>query len=489
MFRPVDNGNHLRPLAIGVLLCAVLVVLIGSCGDNDSNRVTGTDAGTPDVDAEEGSYPDRHMEAELGWDAHNDVVSEVDATSSQLAWINDPNAWKEISGTEDAVGLSLWEAYPDRIGFPDLVWKSCGDGCGMAEVGQGHGDWGYLPSASTAVLSDEPAAYLQQTNMVTLGDTVHNIQRVIRLDDGVTVSTIRCTEMNSIEWARCTFGRLTESALATEVRYNVQTDKPRLFRGVVMPNAPFIWAQPVLDRDDWPEGLQEMDIEQGRSLFIVGLGAVRTMSDPTSSAITILEQPSASYNGVGQGDLAIWTDYNQGANNPPRIRGWAKNEGVRTIIDELPEQTTEIAISPTHLVGVMGQVNVAMVTARLWKTPRAYQAADIDLTTSPPLPLTPWYGPLQTWGDFAVLSVRRFEVDGGATPPTGEEMILIVQLSTWKVWRLDPPTGYIFHQDAVTLTPTHLYAGQKLVGVNDENLLRRILRFDLKKIDTWAVLL
>jgi hypothetical protein len=169
---------------------------------------------------------------------------------------------------------------------------------------------------------------------------------------------------------------------------------------------------------------------------------------------------------------------------------------VRTIVDGLPEETCVLAVTPSHLVGMMGVEDFSKCDwgwkqAHFWATPRAYGPTEVKLSISPAIPSAPLscYR-LRAWGDFAACSMTPWNVlsDGGLIDnhPDHDNYMLITQLSTWKMWRLDQPDGHGFAWDAVTITPTHFYIGEHLDDVNDEALLRTLYRYELSKIDTWA---
>lgn len=62
--------------------------------------------------------------------------------------------------------------------------------------------------------------------------------------------------------------------------------------------------------------------------------------------------------------------------------------------------------------------------------------------------------------------------------PVGAPYLLIVQLSTWKTWRLDARPGYQLQPDAFTLTGTHLYYGEFVKSI-DQTRLRDVFRIEL----------
>jgi hypothetical protein len=203
---------------------------------------------------------------------------------------------------------------------------------------------------------------------------------------------------------------------------------------------------------------------------------------------------------TAQGDLAVWTDLAIADN--VRIRGWAPDGlGVRTLVDSIVEETVVLGLSPTNIVGLVRKSsltvapNGAFEDGYLWASPRVYSVGTpTEIRKSPKLTLgTIATGPLRAWGDYVACEVGPTTRYGDRTGPP---YLLVVQLSTWKMWRVDLHTAdqYEMAGNTLTLTPKYLYIGEHQVplrdpsvSAGDPNALTRMLRVawgDLPKVAT-----
>lgn len=485
---------------VGATGLAVIVAaaVMGSCGG-------GSPATPADGVAEAGTdqYPDRTDvgTTDVATDSSDvQVEAATDGPSETLppdqAWLADPGIWAPVDDPWWAPNCTVLEAAPGKLHFPTLEWTSCGDGCDYADVVQGYGPMAGMAVASTELLGGKLRPYLTAQGFLKTTNTTYLFQRLIQLDDGESVAALELRESASAEYASCDMGRSAESALLAFTWVHDADGGSIELNGSWQPKDTVTWRRPWLSLSDTPAARMTFDIEDQRRAFYVGFNAVRVQDSPASSAFTTLESPSGSLIGAGQGDLAAWTDYALAGN--PRIRGWAPDgKGVRTIVDGLAEETCELAVTPTDIVGWMG-VEMSdfycasdFSSAHLWRTPRAYDTAGVQLSVSPELPGKPFGANLRAWGDFAALAVQPIQpaTDGGG-PTLGEAYVLVVRLSTWKMWRIDMPAGWMLHGNAFTLSPTYLYVGEHdATETMVPDSIHRMVRFDLTKLDQVATAL
>ena len=253
----------------------------------------------------------------------------------------------------------------------------------------------------------------------------------------------------------------------------------------------WIWSLPAKLQSTQPVGLVEFDIDAlGGAMFMTGKGGAWALLDPTVTQWTPLETPSKSERGAGEGDLAVWTDYP--ASGAARIRGWAPDgKGVRTLIDPAPLGTCVLGVTPTNIVGMAlggGDCGTlpAAKTAKFWWSPRKYDASGGAVTFGPELPggaFAPLkLAPLRGWGSHVAVVLGLHDdagvLDGGA-------YVLIMNMSTGKIWRLDAEPGHRIHPDAWTITPTHLYYSDQ-ESTDGSFIVRRVLKLELAKLDQVA---
>jgi hypothetical protein len=164
---------------------------------------------------------------------------------------------------------------------------------------------------------------------------------------------------------------------------------------------------------------------------------------------------------------------------------------VRTIVDPAPFETCQVVPTPTHLVGLLAEQGACgsptgITTARLWRTPRAYDPSGVSLTLSPPLPGTPFVlaggFSLKSWGDYAAAQLWELDASGAQVGLH----FLVVQLSTWKAWRIDPRPNTGIHGDAWTITDDTFYFGENDGTPQDSTYVRRMVRVQLTELASFA---
>jgi hypothetical protein len=289
------------------------------------------------------------------------------------------------------------------------------------------------------------------------------------------------------QWAYCSWS--SASALSPGVsggaKKNDEDSESSIIDGrITFDGSPWSWGRPALPHSQQPPAYHTFTTEyDGGRHFYVGGGAVYVREDMSSSQVTTIENPSDSLGGAGQGDLAIWTDYDINW-SPPRIRGWAPDgKGVRTIVERLPYDLSKLAVSTSNLVGLMGEFegeygSGPYANAWLWYTPRAYAEEEVNFQQHQvPSIHGHFVGELSTWGDYA-----------GLCPYHEEEQFyeyIIVHLPTWTVWRLSPLAGRQW-EDAFAFDSNYLYIFGKPADEGSKQLTDRLYRFELGKIEEWA---
>ena len=417
---------------------------------------------------------------------------------SSQAWVTSVAHWGEVVDAGfSKPACTIYEALPGEAQFPPLHWDACGADCAMADVVQGYGEAGALPFASTVVIDKDSAALLTLTVSLKLDSRWQQLRRVVRLDSGVTVGALRAEYSSTLTTSPCSFGGPAESAAAVDIVGGNQGDpKGTLFHldgFAPLGGGSWTWASPAVLLKDVPGSLMGFDVDlPQRLLLLIGAGAVYKQTATTSSEYEPLESPSASYLGAGQGDLGVWNDLTHVGQ--PRIRGWAPDgQGVRTLVEQPPPESCNVVVSPSAVVAVSLNGKAPLFnacsgpanSAHLWRSPRAYVAKDFSVAEGPSLPGTPFIvGGLKTWGDFAALYVRPVTYVASDYELSGGPYLIVVELSTWKSWRVDATEGHAIQSSSFTLTADALYAGETSPGANGSALIQRVLRFPLNALDS-----
>jgi hypothetical protein len=482
-------------IAVGVAASAAmaLVVAFGACGGPDESgprKDSGTGGASGDGSHEGGGTSSggkggtggvagtAGSGGSGGWSGDSGLPAEQ-------AWLADPNIWKTVPGTEFTEPIcEVLAADAGGIKFPTLNWISTGPGSEVADLAQGYGDHAALGVASTHETANGAQAFLVQDHAIQAASW-HLVRRLIRLGDGKSLAAVQGRTAPNPAVAGCGFGNGRESARANILFGGDPSQELSML--APLDGGTWTWSLPAKPLSSLPTGIVQYDMDaQGGAIFDVGKGAVSALLDPKVNSWTDLESPSDSRLGSGEGDLAVWTDYPPSA--PERIRGWAPDgKGVRTIVDPVPADTCTVSVSPTALVGLVlsapqGCLDPAGATkARFWKSPRAYDLGASSLVDGPDIPGGPFHRTgsfIRSWGDFAAAELAD-DADGGGTAGVA---IFVTQLSTGKLWRVDPAAGSIFHSDAWTLTETKLYMGEK-DPADDAWTIRRMRRIDLANLD------
>ncbi|MBK9000976.1 MAG: hypothetical protein IPM35_35085 [Myxococcales bacterium] len=477
--------------ALGLLRC-------GSCAsERDPQPADGGDAASSDatggaggavVDAQGGggSAPD----ASGGTGGSGGVLSDAGLTPEQ-AWLADPEAWLPVPGTEFTQPLCpVFEAKGSEIGFAKLGWQPCGAGCESTLLGEGYGERGALPTATTYELAGGASAFLTYDLSVKTPSVWHYLRRVVRLDDGATVGVLDGRRKPNAAIDTCVFGNGRESARANALLGGEPGSEMRMLAPLT--GGQWIWSQPAKLQSTLPIGLVEFDIDaSGGAMFMTGKGGVFALLDPKVNNWTALETPSSSSRGAGQGDLAVWTD--EPASAPVRIRGWATDgKGVRTLLDPAPPGTCLVNVTPSAIVGITleggggCQKPPWAPKSRFWWAPRKYDASGVSATLGQDLPGNAFVPlsvlPLRAWGAYVAVILGTVNEAGALDT---DAYFLITNMSSGKTWRLDAEPGHRIRDAAWTITPTYFYYGDQ-EAADGPQIVRRMFRLELSKLDQWA---
>lgn len=411
------------------------------------------------------------------------------ALPPEHAWLADPEIWKAVPGTEFTHPYCrVFEAASDKLAFPPLAWEGCGDGCAVADLIQGYGTGAWYGVASTHRVSGSTVALLTIEHGVK-GTDSYSIRRVVSLNvSGKTAAAIQ-RRISDTKKSSCIFGNGRESARANAFAGG----SPARSVPVTAPvsGGAWVWALPARLKSELPAGLVAWDIDAlGGAVFETGKGGVWAMLDVWKNDWTTLEVPSKSRSGSGEGDLAAWVDFPTAATE--RLRGWTPDgKGVRTLIDPVPFETCDIAMTATSIVGhaMAGNGGCDTITGApkswFWTAPRVYGEAGVKPAEGPMFPGYPFGRTgsfIRAWGDHAAVQLGENPSAG----VTSNVSVFVMRLSTQKLWRVDARPGFALHSDGWTLTEDHLYVTEKEATNADPSIAKRVVRLDLAKLDVLA---
>jgi hypothetical protein len=393
--------------------------------------------------------------------------------------------WKAVPAPElSDSNCHFYAAEPGTLTFPPLKWTTCGDGCESIDLVQAYSSG---PAGAVSANIEHGQAFLQFEIQQKKEPWFTGIRHFVRLEDGVTVAALVEHARPVNGFAPCLAGLPRRYTTAAGLYTTELASTPSMAVVGFSPTAPdgdWTWALPAISTESLPPS--KCTFMTDTVMFNTGGGGVYALLDPKSSQWTTLESPSDSLWGGGEGDLAVWTEWNTN-----RIRAWAPDGlGVRTVLQSAPAKTCEVKPSPTKIVGVAQSADCTSgeaVEIRFWHMPRSYTEV-ASATVTPPLEkdvLLPPVG-IRTRGDYA--GVVAFDVPPGGAP-TDEAHLVVVQVSTGKAWRVMGEPGYVVQEASWTIDDKWLYFGETIPGIQDLLKVHRVRRILLSKLDSWGQIL
>ncbi|MBE7480556.1 MAG: hypothetical protein HS104_11305 [Polyangiaceae bacterium] len=467
-----------RIVVLSVVVAAGIAWSFGACarGGDEEYRHPWDGGGTGGGDGAADDAKHAPVDAK---DAPADAPFEVSLSDSGLpaehAWLADPIIWKPAPGNGAwAPKCAVFEGVSALLKFPSLTWEACGPGCAQMDVTAGFGKVSY-PTLSTPLLPEGPVAFLQIEVGVETESHWFIPRRIVSLSNGATIAAVLRQVTKAPGYATCVFGNARDDAFSNLVAGNSQ-ELPFTW---LPDEKAWRWATPPLS--GLPQGRMEFTMDSSTPIRIkTGKGAVFALLDVAKNVWTLLESNSHSQLGGGQGDLAVWTDYPNASSE--RIRGWSPDgKGVRTLIESVPTDTCWVGVSPTDIVGLAASACKLFGDLRFWRAPRSKDTIAFPPSVSPTLD----YGAnwaVRTWGGYAGTVLYKPD-DAGAFSKTNS--LVLVQLSTWKAWRIEPTPGSYFDQDTWSLTDTAVYLGEQKIGASSMGLAL-VKRIDLSMLDLVA---
>jgi len=374
--------------------------------------------------------------------------------------VMDTGAWKAVPGGEPC-GLAVADV--SKLGVPARTWSSCGDGCSIASALT-------LPSDAAAATRNASAAgtvggeiYLRMTT----GSPEYVLVVVTRLSDGKAIAAVKQTA----SFSSCAPVASQHAALAFPF---ILPSGAGLLVGLARASDGAVTWSPI--QSNLPINIQVMSNDLGWAIQLSD-GTVRVLMPPTDAQLRTIDRGVLA---TGQGgavlDRMVWSTAVSGV-DAEVIKGYTPAAGVL----QLAAQDTDdhiVALSDTAVawIGTTGprRHEGSYETAQLFWAPWPDPLGPLSTRTGPLLPATNELSSLKTWGDFAATIGCRNALD------TCE--LLVVKLSTGKLWRIPRRPGAVF-LDVMAISPGELLVDEIDYPSGHVQEVQRLVRLDLTRLD------
>jgi len=378
------------------------------------------------------------------------------------AWLNDPAVWTAVPGGEPC-GIAVADV--TKPGAPAArTWSSCGDGCLVASALT-------LPSDNEGAGRNASAAATVGSEvfvrMETGNPTPYTLVVITRLSDGVPVAAVKQTA----SFSSC--GIMASQHAALAFPFLLPSPSSVLVGLASHGDGAVTWSPvqslPALN-------VQVMSNDLGWAIQLDD-GSVRALMPPTGAMTRLLDQgfvPTAQGGAVL--DRMVWSSAYLGV-DPEVIVGYTPAAGVQQLVAQETDDhivalsdTTVVWIGTTGLHRHDGLYETAQLFWALWPEP----AGPLSINAGPLLPATNGLSSLKTWGDFAATIGCPSALD------TCE--LLVVKLSTGKLWRIPRRPGAVF-LDVMAVSPTELLLDEIDYPGGYVQIIKRLVRLDLTRLD------
>lgn len=428
--------------AVSLSICASTAC--SGCGKS-AESAAHDDAATPDViidvGDDSGFTPDG---------VASDAVEDGGAiTDPDEGWIEQP--------TKGGCGLLIAnEAALAKL--PKRAELPCGAGCIMSDYALPGEIVDLVEASAAATGSGDMLLHAHMGNGMRL-------QKVIsRVPSGEHIAAYRITKNLS----SCATGRAASAPLLLDLV------GPLVQPGVFDETGKLTWFQenglktPIVDvallSDKGP-------------MFVFQNGSVGLLADPKATAFTFIDGGGEAFQGASYGTVTAWALTNGRRGTRGSFSGAS---GVALTSQDGVVASVGVSASKMVWVLVHGpDVDTGIVaTAELYASPTPSKASDVVPTKIADLPGHAAFNHIQTNGDYAATV--------SSNPDGSNSQLLVVQLSTGKVWTLPTRTSTTTWFFTLAMSPTELLVGETDVGVSE---MRRVLRIDLSSLDAFAATL
>ncbi|MBM4362725.1 MAG: hypothetical protein FJ104_08595 [Deltaproteobacteria bacterium] len=365
----------------------------------------------------------------------------------------------------------LVSALPDGA-LPPLRWVSCGPACEEADATAPLG--GIVVGHAASMV--ESVALGAWRHGLRLPDGVREVWRIVRLRDGVSPTALVAHHLRSggctRSWDRQSANSLLFTATLSPTNLQVH--------GVFRPSRGWAWSSRPIPRDDTPPAFTYVASDQ--SIFYAGGGGVFYTTPPTPG-FSATEGGEGASLADAYGDTVVWL-----AGDRAEVRASEGHGPAKTIAQAVPTSSTAVAVSADHVVGIAQEGAEGREGIRFWYHRRG--AAPAAVEQGPTVGGGVFIGSghtLRTWGDYAAAWVTGWDGVHYPEPPYPRiYQLIVVQLSTWKAWRLGPRDGFDPRDDTFAIDGEHLYAGAVKDLYANTDFLAKLYRFPLARLDEVA---
>lgn len=469
-------------------------VLICTATQEEADRLNATDECRP-----YGYCPwvarDGGADADGAADAHHDAhEASADADASEAApdsghpvdpagWVCDPSIWSPVPNGGDQYGF--YQADLAKWCLPARTWSSCGAGCLIGQAPLVYGTLG------TSYRGTAAAGYLHGDLYVRLEDGWKNppegLVHVTRVSDGTVVAAI----LHRDPIHASGYGSADVEPLLLPHWVQSKTDSDLIGHAPLAGSAAGIQWQTA-----WLPGGQQIEWFDdfldsgfwGKAWYGGDLGVVSSLD---AGNWTYIEQGGLYKPRVqARHGLVIYSKLDPSVDGFV-INGWTPQGGTMALVSQ-PGATIEYpALSDEHLVWTAGggpdyhHGDGPMSFLDMYWSPVPKKPSDVVVTKGPSLlPVNTQVMDLQTAGDYAAGLGLTVDDDSGV----GRTQLLVVQLSTKKLWRIAPPAGHWYLQ-VLAVAPTEI-----LLAANDEpydalydQYFKWLVRLDTAHLDEQPV--
>lgn len=391
--------------------------------------------------------------------------------TSGSGWLDDTRVWSAVSGG-DICGLV--QADLTQPGAPaSRTWTACGPGCLEAPPASLPSDVVVARlSAAAAVVGGDAYLRLESggnlPNPAVSGGRQYDLTLVTRLADGSLLAAVQQTQ----NFDKC--GVLASERTPLLFPF-IETGQVVLV-GTLTPGAgSTAWSLP---QTGVPLVARVLSNNLGWGMQFDD-GTIRILMPPTDAQLKTIDQGLLStHQGVGALDRIVWSSVESGL-DAEVVKGYTPIGGVKI----LAEQDTDdhaVALSETNVVwiGTTGpqRHDGVYVTAQLFWAPWPNLLGPASIQSGPVLPATHELDSLATQGDYAATV--------GCMDTLDTCQVLVIQLSTGKLWRIPHRPASVFI-DVMVVAQSYILLNEiDNPGAPElTSQVQRLVRLDLAHLD------
>jgi hypothetical protein len=300
------------------------------------------------------------------------------------------------------------------------------------------------------------------------------ISAFVRASDGVVVNAFQQTSSPGVSCGTLQYGRNAPSHLIYSSYLSKEDEKSSGYvSGRFESSNGFSW-NPFLARD---LGIPTSAFEYEKGWGILAGGKIGLIHSPSQKEFEVVGY-SPGYSTSGYGPVIVWPG-SYSSDMWQSLQRYHEKEGVTTILEKAAAPTiNRVALSENHLAwistdGIGGKYEKAFlswVSSTSTSTPISPGAIQTLI-----LPADNGLASLKTYDDFAITSAST-------TAEPGSYRILVIRLSTGKLWKLPHPPGNWFFY-LLGMGPDEAFFSAKSDLTGHPTAFDKIVRLRLDHLD------